>query len=34
MLCRGHGARVDIHVRINLDGGDAEANLLQQKARG
>lgn len=33
VLGRGHGSRVDVHVRVNLDGRDLETGRLEQETR-
>ena len=33
-LCGGHGPGIDIHVRVDLDRRDLQANGLEQQARG
>jgi hypothetical protein len=34
VLGRGHGTGVDVHVRVDLDGGDIVAESLEQQAGG
>lgn len=33
VLCGGHGSRINVHVRIDFDGGDFETGRLEQQAR-
>lgn len=34
MLLRSHGAGIDVHVRVDLNGGDLETGGLEEQARG
>ena len=33
VLLGTHGTRIDVHVRVDLDGGDLKASSLEEQAR-